>query len=129
MESKATKVKFVGYDDIDNKVCLMIDLETHKVIKAVSVTFGENTIPLLGGVDPKAETESIISVSSPARLMTLKWGKLFRRAQWLKRRRISQMIRAQTTVTQLMTNQSGLGQEGKSKYRHAGVELTQMLLM
>ena len=51
LDNKATKAKFIGYDD-NSKAHLMMDTVTQTVIKARSVTFDENNIPLLGGGTP-----------------------------------------------------------------------------
>ena len=66
LDNKATKAKFIGYDD-NSKAYLMMDTVTQKVIKPRSVTFDENNIPLLGGGTPNEESEIFISLSFPPR--------------------------------------------------------------
>ena len=66
LDNKATKAKFIGYDD-NSKAYLMMDTVTQKVLKARSVTFDENNIPLLGGGTPNEESEIFISLSFPPR--------------------------------------------------------------
>ena len=66
LDSKATKAKFIGYDD-NSKAYLIMYTVTQKVIKARSVTFDESNIPILGEGTPKEECEIFISLNFPPR--------------------------------------------------------------